>query len=270
VLGLGRWCSPHGRDQPQHAIAAASRPFHQTSHPHHQTFTPTRSNFTPTRSNFTVNRLWTVIPAQAGLTFMDMPLLQTTIESIQKNQVRIARALPAHCLRSTAAPLPDCKAFLGGRDSDLLSACPFSHLAYTLICAPSASTNFQPEPNPSFRTLNQPSSATIVPPPTLKYPQNLSPPTQERFWQMLRREMQQFDEVLEGYRWVGVGVGGWGWGWRVGVGGWGAFQLPGYLRHHLALSWSAASVPESQPQPPPRSIANHLTIAGAISTHCGG
>jgi hypothetical protein len=37
-----------------------------------------------------VNRLWTVLPASAGLTYMDMPLLQTTIQSIQKNQVRAA------------------------------------------------------------------------------------------------------------------------------------------------------------------------------------
>ncbi|GBF93826.1 pre translocase subunit [Raphidocelis subcapitata] len=55
-----------------------------------------------------INRLWTVLPASAGLSFMDMPLLGTTISSMQRNQ--------------------------------------------------------------------------------------------ERFWQMMRREMQQFDEVLEGYR----------------------------------------------------------------------
>jgi hypothetical protein len=40
-----------------------------------------------------VNRLWTVIPATAGLAFMDMPLLQTTIDSIQKNQERFWQML---------------------------------------------------------------------------------------------------------------------------------------------------------------------------------
>lgn len=46
----------------------------------------------PLLQNRAVNRLWTVLPAQAGLTYMDMPLLQTTIDSIQKNQARLKTA----------------------------------------------------------------------------------------------------------------------------------------------------------------------------------
>jgi hypothetical protein len=77
------------------------------NHTTQTTTRPTNQN-TPPPKKKTVNQLWAVLPASAGLEYMDAPLLRATVDSLQRNQ--------------------------------------------------------------------------------------------ERFWQMLRREMQQFDEVLEGYR----------------------------------------------------------------------
>lgn len=90
---------------------------------------------------------------------MDMPLLQTTIESIQRNQV-------GHCRAYSA--------------SELLWVYTWYDLGTRW--APAGTRPSPPHP-------------PGPPPPHTHICFHLAPRPQERFWQMLRREMQQFDEV---------------------------------------------------------------------------